>query len=115
MPQGWIEHWPLPDGSRGLTFKEIYQSVAGDLRAEASERRNAMVQSFGNLTILTQELNAAVSNGTWEAKRPELLTYSLLPINQQLHAVDQWDESAILKRGQELFEKALKIWPSPNA
>jgi hypothetical protein len=37
----------------------------------------------------------------------------LLPINQQLHDVEEWDEAAISKRGQDLFEKALKIWPSP--
>jgi hypothetical protein len=115
MPQGWIEHWPLADGSQGLAAAQIEHSPAGDVRAETSERRNTAIQTFGNLTILTQALNAAVSNGSWDVKRPELLKYSLLPINQQLHDVDEWDEEAITKRGQDLLDKALKIWPSPSA
>ena len=50
-----------------------------------------------------------MSNGPWVNKRPELLKFSLLPINQQLHNLDEWDDNAISKRGQDLSNKALKI------
>lgn len=110
LPQGWLKHWPLPDGSKGLSSFELWEA-ADDPRAEATRRRNAAVQTLGNLTILTQPLNSAVSNSSWGEKKPELLLHSLLPINQNLHNVEVWDETAIQKRGEELFQRAIKIWP----
>ena len=114
LPQGWIEHWPLPNGEKGLTEKESYDANLDDPRAVATAQRSAALQTFGNLTILTQELNSSVSNSPWSEKKPALLQASLLPINQQLHTYEIWDESAIGQRGRELFQKAIKIWPAPN-
>jgi hypothetical protein len=71
------------------------------------------MQTFGNLTIVVQPLNSAISNSGWAVKKPELLK-SLLPLNQQLHSVEKWDEDAIVRRGKELFERALQLWPSPG-
>ncbi len=112
MPQEWIPNWPLPDDSQGLNWKELSSATAGDPVAEATARRNAFVQSFGNLTIITQALNSAASNAGWANKKPELLNSSLLPINQQLQCMSEWNEDAIVARGNQLFERALKIWPS---
>lgn len=114
LPQNWLENWPLLDGSRGLTPQELWNCEPGDTRAEATKRRNSLLQTFGNLTILTQPLNSAVSNADWKAKKPELLCSSLLPINQRLHAFEKWDEEAIERRGRELFERAMSIWPVPR-
>jgi uncharacterized protein with ParB-like and HNH nuclease domain len=114
LPQSWIQNWPLLDGSKGLSFIEVIGSAPDDARAEQTRRRNAALQTFGNLTILTQALNSAVSNSCWDVKRPQLL-FSLLPINQQLHAATTWDEQAIERRGRELFERATEVWPAPRA
>lgn len=111
LPQNWIENWPLPDGSKGLTTYELWDRPAGETQGDATRRRNAAVQTLGNLTILTQPLNSSVSNSGWKEKKPALLTASLLPINQQLHAFEFWDETAIEVRSKALFERALKIWP----
>jgi uncharacterized protein with ParB-like and HNH nuclease domain len=111
LPQNWIDHWPMQDGSKGLGMVELSQALQGDPRAEATRKRNAAAQTFGNLTILTQALNAAASNSPWTKKRPELLRHSLLPINQQLQSVDIWDEEAISTRSEELFQRALLLWP----
>ena len=111
MPQGWIKNWPLADGSIGMTGTELWETAVDDSRAEATRKRNTAVQTLGNLTILTQPLNSAASNNNWEKKKPELLLHSLLPINQNLHNVDIWDETAIQKRGEELFQQARKLWP----
>ncbi|WP_437531132.1 GmrSD restriction endonuclease domain-containing protein [Sorangium sp. So ce726] len=51
-----------------------------------------------------------MSNSAWVTKRPALMSASLLPINQQLHDHDTWDEEAIQKRGKDLLNKALKLW-----
>lgn len=111
MPQQWEEHWPLPDGQQGMSWQELYEAPEGDLRAEATRKRNAAMQTMGNLTILTQALNSAASNSAWKDKRPGLMAKSLLPINLQLQAVDIWDEHAIEQRGKDMLARALKIWP----
>ncbi len=114
LPQNWLENWPLEDDSRGLSTIELWEADIDDPRAAATLRRKALLQTFGNLTIITQPLNSSVSNSAWPTKKPELLKSSLLPINQQLHAVEVWDEAAIGNRGRELFSRALIIWPAPG-
>lgn len=114
LPQGWIENWPLPDGTKGMTWNEMIEAEPGDLRVAATRARNAALQTIGNLTVLTQALNSSVSNGAWVTKRPEVMKSSLLPINQQLHGFDTWDEEAIHKRGKDLFSRAIRLWPGPS-
>lgn len=111
LPQQWGDHWPLQDGTKGMTSYELWEADPADPRAAATRKRNAVLQTIGNLTILTQPLNSAASNNAWVEKRPDLLRHSLLPINQHLHDVDAWDEAAIEKRSDELFQRAAKLWP----
>lgn len=61
LPQQWITNWRLPDGSTGLQFPEFFAVDASDPRRIATTRRNAALQTFGNLTLLTQALNSSVS------------------------------------------------------
>lgn len=103
MPRKWRDHWLKPvDPERSPE--------------EAVAHRDNVVHTLGNLTLLTGRLNLLVSNGPWSQKRPELKK-SLLRLNQDLkdHAPEQWDEDAILARGQRLYEAALKVWPGPDA
>jgi hypothetical protein len=111
LPQQWTEHWPLPDGSKGMTTQELWDTDPEDQRAAATRKRNAALQTFGNLTVLSQPLNSAASNSSWTSKRPELLRHSLLPINQELQSADSWDETAIERRGDSLFDRAAELWP----
>jgi len=111
MPQNWQKFWPLSDGSVGLDHKEMFLGDSSDLRYQATQRRNAVIQTFGNLTILTQQLNSSVSNGAWAEKRPAILKSSLLPINQSLHDYDYWDEYTIKDRSEELLKRAIALWP----
>ena len=110
MPQSWIANWPLEDGSEGLDVLELWDAPPDDPRAAATRKREAAVQTLGNLTILSTGLNSAQSNLGWNQKRPEMMKHSLLPINQALLETTAWNEAAILKRGEELFERALGIW-----
>src|SRR3989339_267641 len=114
LPQDWLDHWPLPDGSKGLTPQELWNSQQGNSRAEATHHRNEVLQTLGNLTILAQPLNSSVKNRSWKEKKPAFMSASLLPINLQLHAIECWDETAIEKRSKELFNRAIKIWPGPQ-
>lgn len=114
LPQSWIEHWPLPDGSRGLSWSELISSDGGDERAEATRRRNALLHTIGNLTVLAQPLNSSTSNSGWSVKKSAIQEHSLLPINLHLQQEETWDEAAIGRRGKRLLQKALDIWPRPS-
>lgn len=95
MPQEWEENWPLPPG-------------------DSSElAREAALHTFGNLTLLTQALNGAVSNGAYATKRGEITAQSALRLNAYFQTVADWDEAAIALRGNELLKLALKVWPRP--
>jgi hypothetical protein len=111
MPQDWVANWHLPDGSKGLTPVDLFQVPDSDHRSVATRKREAAVQTLGNLTILSASLNSAQSNYGWKQKRPAMMKHSLLPINQSLSDLEVWDEAAISKRGVELFKRALNIWP----
>jgi len=111
MPQKWVEHWPLNDGSAGLTWTEYWDTVEDDPRKIATTERNGYVDRIGNLTVLSQALNSSISNGSWHDKKPEVLKRSLLSINQSLAGYDVWNERAIDQRGRELLEHAKLVWP----
>ena len=111
LPQSWYEHWRLLDGSDGLPPEELAAAAEDDARAVATRGRNAALQTIGNLTIITQPLNSAVSNAAWPVKRPKLLLHAVLPINQDLHRWDTWDEATIAERSELLLARARRIWP----
>lgn len=115
LPQDWITNWKLPTGQTGMTWDELLASPANDPRAEATRKRLASIHTMGNLTILSQGLNSSISNACWSDKKPELLKASLLPINLHLAQFDSWDEDTIANRGKDMFIRAVKIWPSPEA
>src|SRR3990172_75963 len=74
MPQDWIKNWPLLDGSTCMDFIELYHASENDSRADGTRKREAALQTLGNLTILSTGLNTAQSNYGWDQKRPELMT-----------------------------------------
>jgi hypothetical protein len=98
LPQEWRKHWPLPDGA--------------DEAAE--QRRERILHTLGNLTLLNRKLNPAVSNSAWKKKRPELLKHSLLRLNHELTYFSEWDEQCIENRSRQLFEVARSIWTHPT-
>lgn len=111
MPQNWVANWPLSDGSEGMDVLELFGASDDDPRAVASRGRETAVQTLGNLTILSSALNTAQSNLPWDQKRSEMMKHSLLPLNQVPSDMSTWDEATILKRGEDLFERAVRIWP----
>ena len=93
-----------------MDFFELLNAEEDNQRATQTRVRDVALQTFGNLTILTQKLNSSVSNGPWIKKQPELQSHSLLPINQHLQNHDVWNESTIVARSNELLERALQLW-----
>lgn len=108
MPNSWMKHWPLPDGSKGL--ESLWNVSIGDPQGDATRQRSATIQTFGNLTVITGSLNSSISNGPWPAKRAAIEESSVLPLNLQLRAAATWDEATIERRGRDLLGRALATW-----
>ena len=106
LPQTWEDNWPLPS--------DVDPQEAHDHRTERLHR-------LGNLTLVTQPLNSALSNAPWRADdehpigKREALAPSVLLLNRDICTPDQdWDEERIDQRGRDLTERILKTWPSPD-
>jgi hypothetical protein len=105
LPQSWEEHWPLDES-------------VGDPRLWRDEH----LHRFGNLTLTTGELNSSLSNSPWNApsapndKRRALARHSVLLLNTRLadDNPDAFDEQAIDRRGEQLTDEILAIWPGPD-
>lgn len=97
LPQQWHQSWPL---------------TAAD--EDATERRTALLNALGNLTLITGELNASLSNQPWSAKRKHLQQHSILLLNSELTASETWDEEAIISRGRDLARRIAALWPPPQ-
>lgn len=99
MPQSWHDHWPLASGLSEL-------------------ERDSLLDTIGNLTLLTTPLNSRVSNGPWAGatgKRSALHEHDVLLINRELfdHVDDAWDESKISDRADRLASYIINIWTVP--
>lgn len=111
LPRKWIQNWLLPSGNKGLTREQMQDPSADPTLVQATGYRDDLLDTIGNLTILTQELNSAISNASWVTKRKELDKFSVLPINKELVKFETWDEDAIKQRSEQLFEIAIRVWP----
>ena len=100
MPVSWEAKWPLPDGIEN---------------EESRRERNRIVHTIGNLTLVTQSLNSALSNDRWEVKREELLKHSVLNLNSELMNEGHWDEEAIRARSRRMARLIADCWPGPTA
>jgi uncharacterized protein with ParB-like and HNH nuclease domain len=108
MPVKWAPNWPIPE--EHLTDPEA--------KLKFIQQRDDAVHTLGNLTLITGSLNPSLSNGSWQKKRPELAKYSKLNLNRYFYPVyegedplAEWNENAITRRGELLFESARKVWP----
>jgi len=97
MPQQWEVHWPA------------------DLTPEQKDERDRLVQTIGNLTLVTKALNAKVSNGPWQQKRKHFEQHDDLLLTREVvvSGVDGWDEGRIVARTRSLIDHILAIWPVP--
>lgn len=108
LPQGWgnTSYYPLSNDHE-----------------DAVPRRNQLLQTFGNLTLLTQSLNSAVSNGPFleqldgekiiPGKRNQICGQSVLTMNAYFQNLVAWSDNDIRARSEILFQQALLLWPKP--
>ena len=102
LPTSWQEHWPV--GASDPSEKIILE-----------QERSDHVHRIGNLTLVSERLNPALSNAPWPKKRTELRKHSHLRLNARLCQEAEWQEQVIRTRGEWLASVVSKIWPGPDA
>lgn len=102
MPQTWHPHWPLPN------------DLSDD--PEAISARDRIVHTIGNLTLVNDRLNPALSNAPWDTKRESLANHSILFLNKHLvnKSPNVWDETAIEERANWLHKRVVTVWPNAD-
>ena len=106
MPQQWHEHWRPPDGAPSDPSDPLDESPV--------DRRNRLIHTLGNLTLVNKKLNPSMSNAAWPTKRAALKAHSTLLLNNDLDAMSNWHEDAIVDRSHRLADLAIEIWPGPD-
>ncbi len=117
LPSNWVDHWPLPNGERPTsdeTLKALFATEENNTCVGQIVRRERLLNTFGNLTILTKPLNSSVSNAPFSAKRKALNDHSLLVMNREITREEDWGEDQIDVRDRKLFEVARDLWPYPE-
>ncbi len=74
--------------------------------------RDNLLESIGNLTLVTRELNSKNGNRTFPEKKAALDKHSRLKLNQEICEVDVWDVNEIHERAEKLIANFCEIWPS---
>lgn len=98
MPVQWAAHWPH-DGD--------------------DDRRNQLVHTLGNLTLVTQGLNSKASNAAWDGpkgKRETLDKHTSILMTRDIlrQGASSWTDDDIVKRTHALVDIILDIWPVPE-
>lgn len=98
MPQNWSKNWPA------------------DLTDAEQAERGQLIQSLGNLTLVTQALNSKLSNEAWAIKRVALQKVGDVLLTNEIvnGAPEVWDEETIRIRTRRLIEEIIKVWPVPE-
>ena len=103
MPQAWRDKWDTP-------------IATGDDEEDPALRRDRLVHTMGNLTLVTKRLNSSMTNAGLDDKREALTTHSTLFLNKDLleASADGWDETRIVARSNRLCDAAIQVWPRPE-
>ena len=111
LPQDWEAHYPLP---QDLLPNDDLPPNDDETQ---EQRRQRLINTVGNLTLLTGPLNASISNGPFKTKAQEIARLSDLRLNAPFRkdGFTKWDEHDILYRGKKMFKTALRIWPRAEA
>ena len=99
MPKKWRNNWKVDD--------EDFDA----------EHRDWVLLTLGNLTIITQALNASIRDADWNTKKTGkgnkggLIKYAncLETLSDYLE-LDEWNEASIYECAEYLAQNALRIW-----
>jgi hypothetical protein len=105
MPQTWTEDWPFVDAAHADRYSDLPHAVA----------RRTIVNTLGNLTLVTPGLNISAGNKSFTDKQAKFAEHTGLFLNKWFAGQSRWTEVEIRKRGELLAALAVKIWPGLDA
>jgi uncharacterized protein with ParB-like and HNH nuclease domain len=99
MPKKWENNWDMPSTQIGI------------------DERNNKLLTLGNLTIITQSLNANINDADWHTKltgrgsHKGLKAYSAgIETLAEYLELPAWNEATIEQRANDLYEMAKNAW-----
>lgn len=92
MPKQWLQNWNDVSGEERINY------------------RNFKLQTLGNLTIITKNLNSKLRNSGWENKKSILNEFSMVPLTTKYTSLEKWNENTIEQRAKDISALALTIW-----
>lgn len=101
LPVSWNEAWPFVDEPFVKRTSEERHAI----------RRNRLIHTLGNLTLLSDRLNISAGNASFEEKNAKFTEHSGLFLNKWFRNRSSWAEPEILERSEHLAQLALTIWP----
>ncbi len=116
MPSSWYRYWPMMDGvipTNEDQHAALMTFLEDDTLAGRMVRRNRILNSVGNLTLVTPSFNSKVSNDSFPKKLPEFKGQSVLMLTKDFVEKTDWNETNIENRGKSLAALALDVWPIP--
>lgn len=94
----WIEH-VMPQNRKKW-----------EMIINAEDHQN-LLNTWGNLIPLTQQMNTGISDSEFAIKKSEFIKHSIFSSARNLGSNhDKWDKEAILNRSEEIANWAIKRW-----
>jgi hypothetical protein len=113
MPQKWSTYWPLPSGETAPFESTFEATIAGQKLSDETkawiDARQRLIDTLGNLTLLNNARNPSLGNSGWVNKRAKLKE-SLLALNRNIAAVEEWGELEIERRAVGLASIVVRLW-----
>jgi uncharacterized protein DUF262/uncharacterized protein DUF1524 len=101
LPRTWTEEWPFADDEYAEPYSDLPQAIL----------RKTVLNSLGNLTLVTPGLNISAGNQSFAAKQAKFADHTGLFLNKWFGNQQQWSEAEIKERGVHLTALAVSIWP----
>jgi uncharacterized protein with ParB-like and HNH nuclease domain len=98
MPKKWENNWGKLNNQQDI------------------DRRNKKVLTFGNLAIITQNLNSKIRDSDWNTKKNGTNNNGLIDYTRDLETISpylklpNWNEIEIENRANALYNYAINIW-----
>jgi hypothetical protein len=108
-----IEHiWPQkPEPSAWPPFPS---NEDGTPNLSSFLKRQNLINSIGNLTLVTPSFNSSLRNRSFTTKQPTIIKESRLRLNAYFQDINTWTEEDIIHRGEKLFVYAQQVWARPK-
>ena len=116
MPNSWRDHWPLANGVEPTSndyIRAIYEVEEDESVVGQIVRRNRLIHSVGNLSLVTPSFNSKLSNNGFGVKKTEFADQSILMLNKEIAKETEWDEQRIEMRSKHISDLAKEIWTIP--